>query len=573
MHGDNKGSKQFFKFLSKYKFAVLFVALLSIGINGLTLLLPRVTSRAIDSLFPINTFDQNEIIFSYGILSTIIFLGGVLLSFLSNLLAERMAYDIRQMIAKKLSKQSFSYITTLSTSKILTNLTSDVDAVKNFITQGIVVVFSSLILLFGSAISLLTINWQLSIPVLLIVPILFVSFGLIFARISKYFTKAQEIIDRLNRIINETIVGAPIIRVLNSQKNEKKKFEVINQDARQTGIKIVNGFAFLVPFISFLANVSILIVLGYGGIQVIDQSLSPGNFAAFFTYVGTFITPIILLGFLGTVFTRAFASYNRIAEILNAKVEVKSGTLKTEIKGNFEFKNVSLTQNKTEILKDITFEIQSGTRTAIIGPTASGKTQLIYLLSGLLYPTKGEIILDNRNINDYSNEYLYSQIGIVFQDSVLFNTSIRENIAFKEKINEKNLEKAIKTAELDELVKKLDKGIDTIISERGASLSGGQKQRLTLARALALNPKVLILDDFTARVDIKTEAQIFKNIRENYKGITIISVTQKIDPIKDYDQIFLIMEGELLAKGKHEDLLATSFEYQQIFSSQKSITT
>ncbi|HSH19288.1 MAG TPA: ABC transporter ATP-binding protein, partial [Draconibacterium sp.] len=211
-----------------------------------------------------------------------------------------------------------------------------------------------------------------------------------------------------------------------------------------------------------------------------------------------------------------------------------------------------------------------GSRTAIIGPTAAGKSQLLYLLTGLVKPNEGEVEFDGINIEDYKKESFHNQIGLVFQDSVMFNMSLRENIAFSDTVTDESLQKAIETAELKDYIESLPNRLDTVVSERGTSLSGGQKQRIMLARALALNPGILLLDDFTARVDPQTEKKILDNVSRNYPDITLISVTQKITPVKDFDQIILLMEGELIASGKHETLRATCPEYVQIYESQKS---
>jgi ATP-binding cassette subfamily B protein len=218
----------------------------------------------------------------------------------------------------------------------------------------------------------------------------------------------------------------------------------------------------------------------------------------------------------------------------------------------------------------VSFSVKAGTRTAIIGPTGAGKTQLLYLLTGLIKPDKGVVEYDEHSIDDYEPVALHRQIGFVFQDSILFNLSVRENIAFSDTVKDLDLEKAIETAELSDFIHTLPDGLNTVVSERGTSLSGGQKQRIMLARALALNPRVLLLDDFTARVDTNTERKILGNVRKNYPDLTLVSVTQKISSIEQYDHIILLMEGELLAQGTHEHLMKTSPEYVQIFDSQRS---
>jgi ATP-binding cassette subfamily B protein len=205
-----------------------------------------------------------------------------------------------------------------------------------------------------------------------------------------------------------------------------------------------------------------------------------------------------------------------------------------------------------------------------MGPTAAGNTQVLFLLTGLIEPTSGTVEYDGRDIRDYDKTTLHRQIGLVFQDATMFNLTLRENIGFSRTVRDEDLEKAIVTAELKELIAALPDGLETVVSERGTSLSGGQKQRIMLARALALNPRVLLLDDFTARVDTATERKILDNVRRNYPGLTLVSVTQKIAPIEDYDQIVLLMEGEVLATGTHQELLASCPEYVQIYESQRS---
>jgi ATP-binding cassette subfamily B protein len=222
------------------------------------------------------------------------------------------------------------------------------------------------------------------------------------------------------------------------------------------------------------------------------------------------------------------------------------------------------------VLKNVSFNAAAGTRTAIIGPTAAGKTQLLYLLIGLLKPSSGTVTYDSRPIDDYDKEALHRRVGFVFQDSVIFNLTVRENIAFSTSAGEQDLAKAISTAELDDFIAALPEGVESVVSERGTSLSGGQKQRVMLARALALNPQVLLLDDFTARVDPNTERTILQNVLRNYPGITLISVTQTIASVVDYDQIILLMEGEVLAVGTHTQLMETSPEYVQLYDSQRS---
>jgi ATP-binding cassette subfamily B protein len=277
-----------------------------------------------------------------------------------------------------------------------------------------------------------------------------------------------------------------------------------------------------------------------------------------------------MLGFMSNVMAQAGASYMRLGAVLMAPDANKSGTLRPALRGDLTINNVSLAFGDKEALKNVSFSVKGGTKTAVIGPTAAGKTQLLYVLIGLLQPTSGTVAYDGEPLDAYDKEALHRQVGFVFQDSILFNMTLRENISFSSDIQEEDFEKAIEAAELRDFIASLPQGLDTVVSERGTTLSGGQKQRVMLARALALNPQVLLLDDFTARVDTTTERAILRNIHEQYPGMTLISVTQKIASVEDYHQIVVLMEGEMLAIGTHAELMETSPEYVQIYDSQRS---
>ncbi|MCB0655584.1 MAG: ABC transporter ATP-binding protein, partial [Saprospiraceae bacterium] len=273
---------------------------------------------------------------------------------------------------------------------------------------------------------------------------------------------------------------------------------------------------------------------------------------------------------MSNVIAQATASYSRINGVLHAPDPEEKATVTEDLQGAIELQNVSLVYGEKNTLKAINLSVDAGTSLAVIGPTAAGKTQLLYLLTGLIRPTSGQILFDGRNIDDYVKEDFYRQVGFVFQDSILFNMSIRENIAFSNEVTDEMLEKAIVTAELKDFVDSLPQKLDTIVSERGTTLSGGQKQRLMLARALAINPRILLLDDFTARVDANTEKRILENLEKNYPGITLISVTQKVATAELFDQIVVLMQGEVVAKGMHDDLMKRSTDYVQIYNSQQS---
>ena len=311
----------------------------------------------------------------------------------------------------------------------------------------------------------------------------------------------------------------------------------------------------MIPAITLAINLATVIILLLGGRLVMSDSMTLGDFTAFNTYLFILVFPIIMLGFMSNIMAQAGASYGRLAMVLMAPPAPGGGTLQSSLQGGLALEGGALTLGDKDVLRSVSFEIQPGTSNAIIGPTAAGKTQLLYALIGLLKPTAGTIAYDGQAIENYDKASLHRQVGIAFQDSILFNLSLRENIAFTSSVTEEDLDRAIRAAELHDFIGTLPQGLDTLVSERGTTLSGGQKQRVMLARALALNPKILLLDDFTARVDAITEKSILANVHKMYPGITTLSVTQKIASVVECDQIVVLMEGEVLAKGTHAELM------------------
>ena len=555
--------------LKNYKKMILLLILLVLIGNGMNLIIPKIISHGIDSFTGGNYIFQT-IASEFLAASLIIFIFTYLQSIVQTFTSERVARDLRERLSNKISQQSYAYILESNPSTLLTNLTSDIDSVKMFVAQAVSSIISSLFIILGTVVLLLTINWELALTVIAIIPIIGGAFFIVLKKVRILFKRGREVIDWLNKIINESILGAAIIRVINSQHFEYQKFIGASTEAKDIGVSIVKLFATLIPVITFVANLATLSVLALGGHYVIISNMTLGNFAAFNSYITILIFPIIVIGFMSNVIATASVSYQRIDRVLNTPDKLETGTIDTSLKGNIKLQNINVDYNNKPVLKDISFTIENGTRTAIIGPTAAGKTQLLYLLTGLTKPDSGIIKIDNQNIEDYVKESFHKQLGIVFQDSILFNLSLRENIAFNNNVTDDSLKKSIETAELKDFIDSLPDRLDTVVSERGTSLSGGQKQRIMLARALALNPKILLLDDFTARVDYQTEQKILSNVMNNYKGLTLISITQKIAPVENFDQIILLMEGEVIAAGKHSELLENCSEYIQIYNSQRS---
>ncbi|MFI5157419.1 MAG: ABC transporter ATP-binding protein [Sphingobacteriales bacterium] len=558
-----------FSLLKPYRGLILFLVIFALFSNGITLLLPKIVANAIDA-FTHKHFEYKPIITEFTIAVIAVFIFTYLQSVIQTYASEKVARDLRSKLSEKISQQSYAFIEEVNPSKLLTNLTADVDSIKMFVSQAIVSIVSSLFIIIGASVLLLTINWRLALCVIAIIPIIGGTFFYILKKVRALFKESRAVIDWLNKIINESILGSALIRVINSQQLEYDKFLQANTKAKEYGLSILRLFASLVPVITFTANMAALSILVLGGHYVIAGSMSLGSFAAFNSYLSLLIFPILVIGFMSNIIAQATASFDRISIVLNSVDTQRKGTIKETLQGNIELKDISVLYGQKPALKNISLSINAGSKIAIIGPTAAGKSQLLYLLTGLINPTRGLVEYDGRTIDEYDSESFHSQVGFVFQDSIIFNMSIRENIAFSDTVTDESLEKAIDTAELRGFIDGLPEGLSTIVSERGSSLSGGQKQRIMLARALAVNPKVLLLDDFTARVDNNTEKKILANVQKNYPGLTLVSVTQKIGAVEHYDQIIVLTQGEIVASGTHDELMHHSPEYVQIFDSQQS---
>jgi ATP-binding cassette, subfamily B, bacterial len=558
-----------FNLLKPYSGIVILLIIMALMGSAVNMLIPKIIAHGIDA-FSSKHFDIESVVVEFLIAAAAIFIFTSLQNIIQTYASERVAKDLRTQLSEKISRQNYVFVLKSNPSKLLTNLTSDIDSIKMFVSQAFVTIVSSVFVILGTSVLLILINWKLAIAVISIVPVIGGAFFIVLRKVRVLFKRSRENIDSLNKIINESIMGSALIRVLNSQQPESIKFLETNKESLNLGLSILRLFATLIPIIMFVANLAVVTILALGGHFVVAGSMSLGNFAAFNSYLLLLIFPILMIGFMSNIIAQASASYIRLLDVLEAPETIETGTINSNIKGDIRLINVSLFYAEKPILKNISFSVIAGSKTAIIGPTAAGKSQLLYMLTNLISPGSGSIEFDGISADKYTKELFHSQIGFVFQDSVIFNMSLRENIAFNDKVTNESLEKAIATAELTDFIESLPQKLDTIVSERGTSLSGGQKQRIMLARALAINPKILLLDDFTSRVDKKTENRILCNLENNYPDLTLISVTQKISPVRHFEQIVLLMEGEIIATGTHKQLLESSPEYVQIYSSQRS---
>src|SRR5437667_4735606 len=422
-----------FGLLKPYSRLILLLVVLTILGNSLNLVVPKLISYAIDTYTRQNLVLSNLIV-EFFFVAAGIFVFAYLQAVAQTYASERVARDLRTKLVMKISMQDHAFIQQVTPAKLLTHLTSDVDAVKMFVSQAIASIISSVFLIIGASILLLSINWKLGIGVLAMLPIIGITFSVVLGKVRKLFKKSQEAIDWLNKVINESILGAALIRLVNSQHYEYEKFVAANSEARNISLSLLRLFASLIPVIIFCTNLATLMILSLGGRFVIQGSMSLGDFTAFNSYLAILIFPVIVIGFMSNVIAQASASYGRLSTVLNVPDKRETGTVIADLRGDIAVRNVSVTLGGKDVLKNVSLAAGAGTKTAVIGPTAAGKTQLLYLLTGLLKPTSGTVEYDGRNIDEYDKQALHLQVGFVFQDSILFNLTVRENIAFSKTV-------------------------------------------------------------------------------------------------------------------------------------------
>src|ERR1035437_5442275 len=368
-----------FGLLKPYTGTVVILIIMALLGSGINMLIPKIIAHGIDS-FSANKFDLGSVIFQFLLAASLIFLFTFFQNILQTYTSERVGKDLRTQLSDKISRQSYAFVLKSNPSKLLTNLTSDIDSVKMFVSMAFVTIISSVFVIAGTSVLLILINWKLALAVISIVPVIGGAFFIVLRKVRVLFKRGREVIDSLNRIINESIMGSALIRVLNSQQPESMKFLESNLESRNLGLSILRMFATLIPVIMFVSNLAVVTILAFGGHFVVVGTMSLGNFAAFNSYLLLLIFPILMIGFMSNIIAQASASYSRINDVMEARAEDKSGTIDSKIKGDIVLKDVSLFYGDKPVLRNISFSIKAGSKTAIIGPTAAGKSQLLYLL-------------------------------------------------------------------------------------------------------------------------------------------------------------------------------------------------
>jgi ATP-binding cassette subfamily B protein len=488
--------------------------------------------------------------------------------------SQAVAFDLRNDLFAKIQRLSFSYHDRNQTGQLMIRATDDVEKVRLFIGQGLIQLVGAFILLGGTLIIIFSTNAKLAVVTLWILPVALVLFFVFGGLARPLFSKVQQKLSILNTTLQENMAGIKVIKAFTREKSEQAKFKDQADVLMRQQIVIARVFAFLIPVIFLIANLGQATTLYAGGIQIIHGTLTIGDWQEFSLYLIFMFLPIAQFGFIITQFSQASASATRVFEILDAKSDVtdkpEAGAL-PPVNGNIEFDHVTFRYfgGGDAVLKNVSFETMPGQTVALLGATGSGKTTIINLLPRFYDPTEGRITIDGHDLRDVSLQSLRAQIGIVLQETTLFLGTIRDNIAFgKPDATQKDIEAAAKAAAAHDFILEFPDGYETRVGERGTTLSGGQKQRIAIARALLLNPHILILDDSTSSVDLTTEGQIQEALDKLMKGRTSFVIAQRISTVMNADLILVMDKGEVVARGKHKELMEESEIYADIYNSQ-----
>lgn len=556
--------------------------------NGLVPMLDSIPEGMLDQILGRIGISEEQLLYSYenaerilitSAIAILIFalLRGVF-AFLQTFTAERnsqsVAFDMRNELFAKIQGLSFSYHDRNQTGQLMIRATDDVEKVRLFIGQGLLMAVGAIILLSGTLVILFTTNVRLTFIALPILPIALVLFMIFGSKMGPMFSRIQRRLDKVNTVLQENLAGIKVVKAFTRERNEQKKFNFAADDLMDQQIYVARLFSILFPIVILIASLGQAIVLYFGGRQIIGGSLTLGQWQEFSIYLFFLFMPAAQLGMIITQMSQASASSTRIFEILDVENELadKPGAITIpEVEGQVKFDDVTFRyfSSGEPVLRNVDIDVKPGETVALLGATGSGKSTIINLLPRFYDPSSGSITIDGYDLRDIKIESLRTQIGIVLQETTLFAGTIKENIAYgKPDASFEDIEAAAKAAAAHDEIIEFPDGYDTPVGERGTTLSGGQKQRIAIARALLLDPRILILDDSTSSVDLVTEAEIQQALDKLMLGRTSFVIAQRISTVINADQILVLDKGQIVASGNHEELLEESEIYAEIYNSQ-----
>lgn len=570
-----KGIRRVFFYVRGYWKTALGALLSLLLVNAANLFSPQLLRQLIDD--GIQQLDMARIWVIAAALVGVALARGIfnfLQGYWSEATSQGIAYELRNDIFERLQRLSFSYHDRSQTGKLMTRMTSDVEMVRMFAGSGMLQLVSAMILLFGTLIILFSMNVILTLIFLAMLPVIGGVFMVFIRQVMPLSHIVQQKLGVLNTVLQENLAGMRVVKAFAREDFEHERFLKSNQDLKNENINLVKIFSTFFPLVFMIANIGTVGVVWVGGLQVIGEQLTLGELVAFLGYQGFFLMPIFMLGFIGSALSRAEASAERIFEVIDAQSEVqdKPGAVELPpVQGKVAFDHVTFRYvgSDSDVIHDLSFEVQPNQTVAVLGKTGAGKSSIINLIPRFYDVTEGRVLIDGYDVRDVTLSSLRSQVGIVLQETTLFTGTIRENIAYgKPNATQEEVETAAKIAQAHDFILEQSQGYDTLIGERGVGLSGGQRQRIAIARTLLLNPRILILDDSTSAVDAETEYNIQQALERLQQGRTSFIIAQRISTVRKADQILLLDQGRLAAKGTHAELLQSSELYTEILETQ-----
>ena len=567
-------------YFRKYRRSYLLGTICVFLTNGIWILFPQVIRRAVDDLYLGVT--RHKLV-TYALLLLAVAAGKGIFQFLTRWVvigvSREIEFDLRNDLFRHLEGLSYSYYQRTRTGDIMARATNDLNAVRMLLGPAIMYSANTVVFTAGALAFMLSISPKLTLYAFLPLPIVSITIQYFGRKIHERFERIQSMFSDISARAQENFSGVRVVRAYVQEEAEIAGFETANQEYIKRSLKLVRLMGMLWPTLETMLGLAIVLVLWLGGREVISHRMSVGEFVAFNTYMVQLTWPIIALGWVINIFQRGTASMGRINQILVEKPEIADSeevkrsageTLVAKpIRGEIEFRNLSFSYNSTPVLRDINLRIPAGSSLAIVGPTGSGKTTLVSLISRIYDAEPGSVLIDGLPIREYPLASLRRNLGFVPQETFLFSETVRENIAFgKEDAPDDDVRSAARAASIAEDIESFPEQYKTIVGERGITLSGGQKQRTAIARAIIRNPRILILDDALSSVDTHTEDKILNHLREIMQGRTTIFISHRVSTVRNADRIAVLHAGRIVELGTHDELVAKDGYYTDLYNKQ-----
>lgn len=569
------------KYLKKYWLFTMLAPLFMIGEVSMDLIQPELMSHIIDDgVLGINSggVGNLDIILGTGIRMVLLVAAGgvcgVMSGVFANLSAQQFGNDVRKDTFKRIMSFSFEQTDKFSTGSLITRVTNDITQLQNFVMQCMRGFVRTSMLFIGGIVCMIGLNIQFGLVIACALPFIVICVIYFIAKSNPKFTILQKKLDKLNNIMQENVSGSRVVKAYVKEDYETERFNKANDELVGTQLDVLLLLSYMTPVMNIILNLSVVAVIKVGGIQVMDGSATPGNVMAAITYCSQVLNAVMRMTMIFQTASRGVASQKRIMEILNCEPAIKDGAYdgETIVKGKVEFRNVSFAYPGNEdasVIEDFNLVISPGETIGILGATGCGKTSLISLIPRFYDVTKGAVLVDDVDVRDYKLEVLRDKIAVSLQKSEIFTASIADNIAWGlPDATPDNIAAAADTAQAAQFINNRKDGMQTIVSQGGYSLSGGQRQRVAIARAVIKPAEILIFDDATSALDLKTEAELYSKLGKNKKDTTKIIIAQRIASVKNADRIVVMDNGKLADVGSHEQLMITSSIYKDIYDSQ-----